>query len=63
MFEKSHLDAFFADLERSHGESSDYDRLLKQAHLAVALSDAKRPLNDEFDPVVVQLIERHRPEV
>lgn len=61
MFEKSDLDALFGDLERSHGSTTDYDRLLKQAHLAIALADSKRPLNDEFDPIVVELIERHRP--
>lgn len=61
LFEKSHLDALFEDLERSHGSSGEYDRLLKQAHLAIALSDSKRQLNDEFDPIVVELIERHRP--
>ena len=61
MFEKSDLDALFGDLERSHGGSAEYDRLLKQAHLAIALSDAQRPLNDEIDPVVVELVERHRP--
>ena len=61
MFEKSHLDALFGDLERSHGSTGDYDRLLKQTHLAIALADSKRPLNDEFDPVVVDLIERYRP--
>lgn len=61
MFEKSDLDALFGDLEGSHGDTANYDRLLKQAHLAVALSDARRPLDDQFDPVVVELVERHRP--
>ena len=61
MFEKSDLDALFGDLEESHGETADYDRLLKQAHLAIALSDAKRPLDDQFDQIVVELVDRHRP--
>lgn len=61
VFEKPHLDALFEDLERSHGSTSDYDRLLKQAHLAIALADANRSLNGEFDPVVVELIERYQP--
>ena len=61
MFEKSDLDALFGDLEGSHGDSTDYDRLLKQTHLAIALSDAERPLDDQFDPVVVDLVEKHKP--
>ncbi len=61
MFEMSDLDALFGDLEGSHGSTSDYDRLLKQAHLAIALFDAQRPLFDQFDPIVVELIEKHRP--
>ncbi|MBT3942576.1 MAG: hypothetical protein HOC77_13690 [Chloroflexi bacterium] len=61
MFEKSDLDALFGDLEGSHGSSEDYDRLLKETHLAVALSDAQRPLDDQFDSVVVALVEKHKP--
>ncbi|MFP6595375.1 MAG: hypothetical protein VB860_10455 [Dehalococcoidia bacterium] len=61
MFQKSDLDELFDDLKSSHGETEDYDRLLKQAHLAIALFDARRPLDDEFDPIVVHLVERHRP--
>lgn len=61
MFEKSDLDALFGDLEESHGTSADYDRLLKQTHLAVALSDAQRPLDDQFDSVVIALVEKHKP--
>jgi hypothetical protein len=61
LFEKSDLDAIFGDLEGSHGGTADYDRLLKQAHLAIALSDAGRPLDYEFDHVVVELVERYRP--
>ncbi len=61
MFDKSYLDSLFGDLEGSHGSTTDYDRLLKQAHLAIALSDAGRPLDDQFDPIVIELVEKHRP--
>ena len=61
MFGKSDLDALFGDLERSHGDSAEYDRLLKQTHLAIALSDAQRPLDDQFDALVVELVEKHKP--
>jgi hypothetical protein len=61
LFQKSDLDKLFDDLEGSHGQTGDYDRLLKQAHLAIALFDAQRPLDDQFDPIVVDLVERHQP--
>jgi hypothetical protein len=61
LFEKSDLDSLFGDLEGSHGSTTDYDRLLKQAHLAIALSDAGRPLDGQFDTLVIDLVERHCP--
>jgi len=62
LFQKSDLDKLFDDLEGSHSQTDDYDRLLKQAHLAIALFDAKRPLDDQFDPIVVDLVARHQPD-
>jgi hypothetical protein len=61
LFQKSDLDELFDDLKKSHGATEDYDRLLKQAHLAIALFDAKRPLDDQFDSIVVELVARHQP--
>ena len=61
MFQKPDLDELFDDLKKSHGATEDYDRLLKQAHLAIALFDAKRPLDDQFDSIVVELVARHQP--
>ena len=60
MFEKDALDALFAELETSHGESNDYGQLLRDAHLGIALSDAGKGLGTELDPRVVALIEKHR---
>ena len=60
MFQKSDLDELFDDLKKSHGATEDYDRLLKQAHLAIALFAAKRPLDDQFDSIVVELVARHQ---
>ena len=61
MFQKSDLDELFNDLEGAHGATEDYDRLLKQTHLAIALFDAKKPLDDQFDPIVVELVAKHQP--
>ncbi len=61
MFEKSHLDALFSELKADHGYSPGYDRLLKNAHLAIALFDADRPLGDDIAERVAALVEKHRP--
>jgi hypothetical protein len=61
LFQKSDLDELFNDLEGAHGATEDYDRLLKQTHLAIALFDAKKPLDDQFDPIVVELVAKHQP--
>ena len=42
MFQKDTLDALFAELEDSYAQTSDYDQLLRDAHLGIALSDASR---------------------
>ena len=61
MFKKEQLDALFAELKRRwHGEP-DYERLVRDAHLGIALFDAGRPLVDELDARVVALIEEHAP--
>ena len=60
MFEKAALDALFGELEVSYGGSGDYDQLLRDAHLGIALSDAGKDLGSELDSRVVDLIEKHR---
>ena len=60
MFEKTHLDALYADLKQEWLSKSEYEDLLRDAHLGIAYSDSGRPLND-IDPVVVGLIEKHKP--
>lgn len=61
MFHRKDLDALFDELRERWSESRDFDRLTRDAHLAIALFDAGRPLGDDVDPKVVALIERHRP--
>ena len=60
MFQKDTLDAFFAELEVNYGQTTEYDQLLRDAHLGIALSDAGREFDGQIDDRVVVLIERHR---
>ena len=60
MFQKDTLDALFAELEDSYAQTSDYDQLLRDAHLGIALSDARRDFDGQVDERVAALIEKHR---
>ena len=60
MFQKDTLDALFAELEINYGQTTEYDQLLRDAHLGIALSDAGREFYGQIDDRVVALIERHR---
>ncbi len=60
MFEKPALDALFGELDDRYKGSTDYDQLLRDAHLGIALSDAGRGFDEEIDRRVVELIERYR---
>ena len=40
MFEKTHIEAFFAELEQQWRSSPEFDRLSRDAHLGIALWDA-----------------------
>ena len=59
MFQKDTLDALFAELEDSYAQTTDYDQLLRDAHLGIALSDA-RDFDGQVDERVAALIEKHR---
>ena len=60
MFQKDTLDVLFAELEINYGQTTEYDQLLRDAHLGIALSDAGRDFDGQIDDRVVALIERHR---
>ena len=53
MFDKVRLDALFAELDNEWRGSAEFDRLSRDAHLGIALSDAGRSLEDRIDPRVV----------
>ncbi len=60
MFEKDTLDALFEELEEDYVQTGEYDQLLRDAHLGIALSDAGREYNGHVDGRVAALIEKHR---
>ena len=61
MFDKVRLDALFAELDNEWRGTADFDRLTRDAHLGIALSDAGRSLEERIDPRVIDLIDRHKP--
>ena len=60
-FQRTELDALFEALTTEWGDAPDYEQLLRDAHLGIALSDAGRPLSGQVDDRVVALVERYRP--
>ena len=61
MFKKEHLDAFYGELDREWKGKPEYEQLLRDAHLSLALSDAGRRLGEDIDPIVASLIAKHKP--
>jgi hypothetical protein len=61
MFDKTHIEALFGELERQWRGSAEFDKLSREAHLGIALWDAGRPL-ERIDARIVALIERHKPQ-
>jgi len=61
MFEKTHIDALFGELEQGWRGQQEFETLSREAHLGIALWDAGRSL-DRIDARVVALIDRHKPE-
>ena len=59
MFEKDALDALFADLADRYARTPDYDQLLRDAHLGIALYDAGRDYESQVDTRVATLIATH----
>ena len=62
-FDKERLDALYADLRAQWWGKPEYEQLLRDTHLAVAIVDAGEPLTSDIDPRVVELVSKHRPAV
>jgi hypothetical protein len=61
MFEKTHLDALFGELDGAWRGKPEHEQLTRDAHLGIALTDAGKPLQTGIDPRVKALIEKHKP--
>jgi len=62
MFEKTHIDSVFAELDRDWRGKPEFELLSREAHLGIALLDAGRSL-DKIDSRVVAMINKHKPKV
>jgi hypothetical protein len=62
MFQKANIDALFGELERQWRGQPEFEKLSRDAHLAIAMWDAGRPLGHHIDARVVSLIEKHKPQ-
>ena len=60
MFQKDALDALFNELDNRYAGTADYDQLLRDAHLGIALLDAGRDYEPEVDDRVATLIASHK---
>ena len=61
MFGRENLDALFDELNRDWRGKPEYEQLIRDAHLGIAQFDAGRPLSGDLSPIVVALIEKHKP--
>ena len=59
MFQKNQIDSLFQELDGAFRDEPDYERLLRDAHLGIALTDAGRALNPEIDSRIVALLDKH----
>ena len=60
-FRKEHIDALFGEIEDGYKDKPEREQLHRDAHLAIALHDADRPIPDEIDDRIVELVNKHKP--
>ena len=61
MFDKASLDSLLEELRDNYELEYDWEDIQKDAHVAIARSDAGVPLGD-IDSRVVELVEQHKPD-
>jgi hypothetical protein len=61
LFQKIHLDTLLNELTRAWQGTPDFEQLVRDMHLGIALSDAGSPIGNDIDPRVAALIEKHKP--
>ena len=59
MFQRNQIDSLFKELDGAFRDEPDYERLLRDAHLAIALADADQALTPEIDTRVAALLEKY----
>ncbi len=59
MFQRNQIDGLFEELDGAFRNEPDYERLLRDAHLGIALTDAGRSLTPEIDSRIVALLDKH----
>lgn len=58
-FDKTRLDSLLEELNGAYLEEPDYEQLLRDAHLGIALVDAGKPVSPDIDERVAALLEKH----
>lgn len=59
MFQKNQLNSLFEELNVAFRDEPDYERLLRDSHLGIALADAGRALPSNLDTRVAALLDKH----
>lgn len=63
MFQKSHIDSLFDELNRVYKGTSESERLHRDAHLAIAYFDSGQKIPSNVDERVVALIHKYGPQM
>ena len=61
MFQKPNIDALIKELRDEWEGKPEFEKMIREAHLGIALFDAGRPLQDNIDRNVATLIEKYKP--
>ena len=61
MFKKEQIEALIAELRTEWEGTSDFEQIIRDAHLGIAYFDAGRPLGDSLHPTAISLIEKYKP--
>ena len=60
-FQKKDIDSLFACLKKEMGHMPEFEQILKDAHLSIALVDAGKPINAEINERVKTLVTKFSP--
>ena len=61
MFQKSHIDGLFGELNKVYRGTSEREKLHRDAHLAIAYFDSGQKIPSNVDDRVVALIHKYGP--